>query len=106
MDNQSILREFELYGENIREIAFDAAMEYIQHYDRLLHAAWTDRSRPIDMVRVNLNDMLGYGEVVAGDLHTRITALLDSEAFYPTGSLVDAAYREKIAQVYAVASEE
>lgn len=64
------------------------------------------RSRPIDTVRVNLNDMLGYGEVAAGDLYTRITALLDSEAFCPTGSLVDAAYREKIAQVYAVASEE
>lgn len=99
------IRELKPHGENIREIALDAALEYIRHYDRLLHAAWTDRSRPIDMVRVNLNDMLGYGEVVAGDLHTRITALLDSEAFCPTGSLVDAAYREKIAQGYAVVQD-
>ena len=100
------IRELEPHGESIREIVLDAALEYIRHYARLLHVAWADRSRPIDTVQVNLNDMLGYGEVVAGDLHDRITALLDSEAFSSTGSLVDATYREKIARGYAVAKDE
>ncbi len=99
------IRELEPYRESIREIVLDAALEYIRHYDRLLHTTWIDRSRPIDTVQVNLNDMLGYGEVIAGDLHTRITALLDSDAFRPVGGLVDAAYREKIAQGYVVAQD-
>lgn len=92
-------------GESVREIVADTTMEYIRYYDRLLHKAWIDRSRPIDTVRVNLNDLLCYSEIVAGGLHEKMTALLNRDEIQSDG-LVDAEYRDKIAQGYAIVDEE
>lgn len=84
----------------INDIAVTTSFAYLKYYDTLLQKQWIiakkkEANIPIDAVKVNMMDMICYGEILATNLHEQITASLTAKGFEELQD-ISPEYREKL----------
>lgn len=106
--SQNGFSQVDSFDEIINDIALTYAKAYLDQYDALLKRESAMQNLPLDVVVVNNADLIGYGEIIATDLHEQLTSILSEmgrEDSIFDSELLDESYIEKLQQGFCLVAE-